>query len=166
MYTKYIVERTEDLLLGKLAVRERLCTQEQVDECLRIQSMTRSDAQLGDLLLFKGYLTAGQLKELLGRQNKKLMRCPACRLAFTVVTLTDGKSARCPRFKGPLEAAGPEGPSRTDAEFSTAKIPKEVPVDGPRLHFVCVICDHKFEGTRDPSGRAKCPACQSTFSAR
>jgi rubrerythrin len=166
LYTKYIVQRTEDLLLGKLAVRERLCTQDQVDECLRIQSMTRSDAQLGDLLLFKGYLTAEQLKDLLGRQNKKLMRCAACGLSFTVVTLSDGKSARCPRCKGPLEAAQPGEPTRTDAEFSTTTIPKGVPVDGPRLYFVCVICDHKFEGTRDPSGRAKCPACQSTFSAR
>ena len=161
------MQSNEDQLLGKLAVREGVCTQEQVDECLRIQSMTGSDAPLGDLLLFKGYLTEEKLKELLGRQHKKLMRCPACRLSFTVVTLSHGKSARCPRCKGPLEDASPGEPTRTDAEFSTRKIRMASPAPaGPQLRFTCIICDHAFEGNRDASGRVRCPSCQSTFSAR
>ncbi len=160
------VQQGEDLLLGKLAVRERLCTQEQVDECLRIQASSRSPAPLGDLLLFKGYVTEVQLKDLLGRQHKKLMACPGCRLSFTVLTLTEGRAARCPRCKGALIESKPEGSTRTDAEFSTQRVRVVAPQRGPRLGFVCIICDHRFEETPDPSGRVRCPSCQSAFTSR
>jgi len=143
-----------------------MCTQEQIDECLRIQTMARSDAPLGDLLLYKGYLTTAQLKDLLGRQHKKVMACPACRLSFTVVTLSDGKSARCPRCKGPLEESTSESSVRTDAEFSTRKVPVVPASGGAPMKAVCIICDHPFEAARDPSGRVRCPSCRSTFSPR
>jgi uncharacterized CHY-type Zn-finger protein len=164
--TRDAVHRSEDLLLGRLAVRENVCSQEQVNECLQIQAMTRSDAPLGDLLLFKGFLTADQLKSLLGRQHKKVMACSACRLSFTVVTLSDGKSARCPRCKGTLEEAGRNHPTRTDAEFSTQRIRTKPSLPGPLRKSVCIICDHEFEAALDPSGRVRCPACQSTFSPK
>jgi uncharacterized protein YbaR (Trm112 family) len=160
------VPRSVDLLLGKLAVREGFCTQAQVDECLQMQSMTRSEAPLGDLLLFKGYLTAPQLKTLLARQHKRILACPACRLSFTVVTLSDGKSARCPRCKGPLEAVPDAGPTRTDAEFATRKVPVVPLSSGPAARQTCVVCDHQFESARDLSGRVHCPSCRSSFSPR
>jgi uncharacterized paraquat-inducible protein A len=153
------------MLLGKLAVREGVCTQEQIDECLRMQSIGRSEAPLGDLLLFKGYLTARQLKELLARQHKKVMACAACRISFTVVTLTDGKSARCPRCKGPLEEPRNGAPLRTDAEFSTRKVPITTS-GGPEECCACVVCDHAFRAARDSSGRVRCPSCGSNFSPR
>jgi hypothetical protein len=159
------VQRNEDLLLGKLAVRERICTQEQVHECLQIQSSTGSTAPLGDLLLFKGYLTAIQLKELLSKQHKKLMSCPSCRLSFTVLTLSDGKSARCPRCRGLLVEADPEGPTRTDAEFATGRVQVLPPRCGPKVRHDCVICEESFEEAVDSSGRVRCPACRSTFTS-
>jgi uncharacterized paraquat-inducible protein A len=156
----------DDLLLGKLAVRERMCSQEQIDECLNIQSMTRSDAPLSDLLLYKGYLNEAQIKGLVGRRRKKLMSCPSCRLSFTVVTLGDGASARCPRCKGSLEDSSPDRQAGTDAELSTRRVPLVPPSGGVPVKAVCIICDHSFEAARDPSGRVRCPSCQSTFTPR
>jgi uncharacterized paraquat-inducible protein A len=124
-----------------------------------------AEAPLGDLLLFKGYLTALQLKGLLAQQEKKVMVCQACRISFTVVTLSGSQSARCPRCKGPLGEAGTKAPLRTDAEISTGKVPTSAP-SGPVANFTCVICDHRFQGARDASGRARCPSCQSSFSPR
>jgi uncharacterized CHY-type Zn-finger protein len=160
---KPTVSRSEDLLLGKLAVRERLCSQEQIDECLRVQAMGRDTAPLGDILLFKGYLNEAQIKDLLARQQKKVLACPSCRLTFTVLTLSDGKSARCPKCKGPLNDPPAGSPSRSDAEFSTRRVPLASPPAGPLVDLACVICDHAFKGTVDDSGRVRCPACQSTF---
>jgi uncharacterized paraquat-inducible protein A len=153
------------MLLGKLAVREGVCTQEQVDECLQMQSIGGSEAPLGDLLLFKGYLTAHRLKELLSRQQKKVMTCPACRISFTVVSLTGGNSARCPRCKGPLEEPGSDAPLRADAEFSTRKVPT-TRSSGPNESYACVICDRAFQAARDASGRVRCPSCGSSFSPK
>lgn len=163
---------SEDVLLGKLAVREGVCSQAQIDECLTIQSNTRSPAPLGDLLLYKGYLTEDRLKDLLSRQHKKIMACPSCRLSFTVLTLSAGKSARCPRCKGPLDEAGAGIPTRTDAEFSTQRIKitppakRPSPSTAPGVSMTCVVCDQTFEWAPDPSGRVQCPSCQSTFNSR
>jgi len=160
------VQRSEDTLLGRLAVREGMCTQDQVDACLKIQSTARSPAPLGDILLHKGYLSDVQLKTLRARQFKKVMACLACHLSFTVITLSDGKSARCPRCKGSLEAAGEDGLLRTDAEFSTRNVPTVKPPVGPVEGVSCVVCDHAFRAGRDGSGRVRCPSCQSSFSPK
>jgi len=166
------VQRSEDLLLGKLAIREGLCTQEQIDECLKMQSMDSAPAPLGDILLFKGYLTSVQLKGLLSRQHKKVMACPSCRLSFTVLTLSEGKSARCPRCKSPLGDPAPGGSTRTDAEITTQRM-HVVPTNAPaapqaarKIKMVCVICDQNFDWTPDASGRVRCPSCQSTFASK
>lgn len=165
-WTGVAVHRSEDMLLGRLAVRERMCTQDQVNECLQIQSLTQSTAPLGDILLYKGYLSDLQLKNLLARQHKRVMACLACQLSFTVVTLSDGKAARCPRCKGALEAAGDDRLLRTDAEFSTRKVPLVAPPVGSQEDVSCVICDHSFRAARDASGRVRCPSCQSSFSPK
>ena len=166
------MQRSEDLLLGKVAIQEGCCTQQQIDECLKIQSMDSPPAPLGDILLFKGYLTAVQLKGLLSRQHKMVMACPRCRLSFTVLTLSEGKSARCPRCKDPLGDPAPGGSTRTDAEITTQRL-RVVPTIAPaapqaarRIKMVCVICDQAFEWTPDATGRVRCPSCHSTFASR
>jgi DNA-directed RNA polymerase subunit RPC12/RpoP len=160
------VQRSEDLLLGKLAVREAICTQEQVDECLRMQTIGGSTAPLGDLLLFKGYLTAVQLKGLLAKQHKKIMRCLPCTLSFTVLTLSEGKPVRCPKCRGVLSDAAADGPTRTDAEFDTGRIRIAAAAGEPRADHVCIICGEVFEEVADVSGRVKCPSCRSTFTSQ
>jgi DNA-directed RNA polymerase subunit RPC12/RpoP len=156
------VQRNEDLVLGRLAVREGLCTQEQIDECLRAQANGRETAPLGDILLYKGYLTEIQLKGLLSRQQKKVMACPACGLRYTVLTLSGGNTARCPKCKGPLNET-PAALVRTDAEIATRRLPAIPAPAGPMIDLVCIICEHPFKGSMDSAGRVRCPACQSTF---
>jgi DNA-directed RNA polymerase subunit RPC12/RpoP len=156
----------EEALLGRLAVRQKLCTQEQVDECLRMQSVMGSGAPLGDLLVFKGYLTEVQLKDLLSRQHKKLMSCSSCALTFTVLTLSEGKPVRCPKCGGVLAERSTEGSTRSDADFSTRPIPVSSPSSGPRLRHVCIICEESFEDATDSAGRVQCPSCRSTFTSR
>lgn len=166
------LQNTVDLLLGRLAVREGLCTQAQVDQCLAEQKMSDPPPALGDVLVFRGYLTAIQLRDLLARQHKKVMSCPGCRLSFTVLTMSKGTSARCPRCQKILSDTPQDGPTRTDAEIATRKI-RVVPAGNGtggagagKTTMTCIICDHSFLGIADTMGRVRCPSCQSTFSRR
>src|SRR5262247_3410002 len=53
-----------DYTFGQIAIRENICTFEQVKECLDIQSKLRSlgiePKKLGEILMEKGYLTPDQ----------------------------------------------------------------------------------------------------------
>ena len=62
----------EDLLFGKIAVTRGFCTQEQIDECVRMQSFDNSPPGIGDLLLFKNYLTPEQHREVLKLQLERM----------------------------------------------------------------------------------------------
>jgi hypothetical protein len=169
--TKGAVNRDQEAELGKLAVLQGLCTPEQVEECLRLQSSSRSSAPLGDLLLFKGYLTAPQLEELRGGRRKKVMACPRCALSYTVFTRSDGRSAHCPKCQGSLVDRAPESRMGTGGEITTSRM--RVPSSGSsapagerKVTMTCVICDSPFQGALDASGRVRCPACGSTFSPK
>ena len=144
-----------------------------MEECLAIQKMSEQPPALGDILLYKGYLTAAQLRDLLGQQQKRVMGCPECKLSFTVLTLSQGRSAKCPRCRGPLGETPPGGPTRTDAEIATQRLKVPLPAGGvtpektgKAKRMTCVICDHEFEGRPDASRRVRCPSCQSTFTSR
>lgn len=172
--------RRESVLLGKLAVRERFLSQEQVNESLRIQAAEGEKRSLGEIMVERKFLTADQLKDLLSKQRKKIMSCAACRLSFTVLTLSEDKQVSCPRCKGPL-TEGKAGPSvGTDAEFSTqilravkAGLPdaartdsRIIPPSAKKVKVVCVICDNSFEGPLDSTGRVRCPACNTSFTPK
>lgn len=173
-------ERKEALLFGKLAVREGLLTEEEVNECLRAQAEDGETRSLGEIMVSKGYLTVAQVRDLLAKQQKRTMRCPKCGLAFTVLSLSSGKAVDCPRCKGPLEESRPSDSSRTDAEFATKvlravkdSVPRDVQGESrvirPSAKIVkvkCVICDTAFEGPLDSTGRVRCPACKTTFTPR
>ncbi len=170
----------ESVLFGKLAVRENLLTEEQANECLRLQGRQGETRSLGEIMIAKGYLSAPQVKELLAKQQKRIMTCPACRLSFTVLSLSEGKKVDCPRCKAPLKEAKPGGPTSTDAEFATqvlkavkTSVPPSARPDSRKIPAVprivkvaCVICDKKFQGALDSTGRVRCPDCHTTFSPR
>lgn len=166
------MDQNDDLILAKLAVGKGMCSQEDIDECLKLQSLSTPPPPLGDLLLFKGYLSDAQLKELATRMTRKTMTCPRCRLSFAVLTTTEGRAARCPKCKDPLENPPPGEFRRTDAEISTQRMrlvpaPKsEAAGNLKKVRIVCVVCDQTFQGTPDVTGRVRCPTCQSTFTSR
>jgi uncharacterized protein YbaR (Trm112 family) len=167
-------------LFGKLALSEGLISEENLNECLREQAREGEKRTLGEIMVARGHLSAAQVKELLGKQQKRLMSCPTCRLSYTVLSRTQGKDVRCPRCKGPLREGKPSESTRTDAEFATRILPaakvEPAPVAKPaarvappparRVTAICVICDAVFEGAIDSTGRLRCPSCNSTFTPR
>jgi hypothetical protein len=171
--------RKEEVLFGRLAVREGLATDAQVEECLKIREGRGEVRTLGEIMVDKGFLTPEQVKSLLSRQLKRIMSCPACTLSFTVLSVSEGRTIDCPRCKGPLREGKPTDSTRTDAEFSTQVIrtvKAGLPVKPPprpdpratarRVQAKCMICDHAFEGPVGPDGRVACPQCHTTFAPR
>lgn len=174
-----VKKRKESVLFGKLAVREGLVTEERLGECLRLQDREGETRTLGEILVARGYLSAAQVKELLSRQLKKIMSCPACKLSFTVLSTSEGKKVDCPRCKGPLQDKKATESTRTDAEFATQVIravragipasppPRPAPRDSAkRVKASCVICDSSFESALGADGRVQCPQCHTTFTPR
>jgi protein-arginine kinase activator protein McsA len=174
-----VKKRKEAVLFGRLAVREGLTTQEELHECLALQAQPGERRTLGEIMVGRGYLTSVQVTELLGRQLKRIMSCPACRLSFTVLTLSEGKRVDCPKCRGPLQDGKPSDSTRTDAEFATQvlravkaglPVPKTdsrvIPSPSSRIRVVCVICDSAFQAPLDATGRVRCPECHSTFTPK
>jgi uncharacterized protein YbaR (Trm112 family) len=173
-------KRKEAQLFGKLAVREGLLTEDEVNDCLRDQGRSGETRSLGEIMVAKGYLSVDKVKELLSKQLKKVMVCPACKLSFTVMTLSQGKKVDCPRCKGPLQEGKSAAPVHTDAEFATQTIrmvksglppgtapeTRRVPAVTKMVKATCMICDHQFQGPLDSTGRLRCPSCNTSFSPK
>lgn len=174
-----VKKRKEAVLFGKMAVRQGLATQEEVDEALRLQAQPGEKRSLGEILVSKNYLTAVQVTELLGRQLKKVMNCSVCRLTFTVLTLSDRKRIECPKCQAPLEEGRFSDSTRTDAEFATqvlravkAGVPgagkdsRVIPAPSEKHPVTCVVCDASFQAPVDTTGRVRCPTCHTTFTPK
>lgn len=62
----------EDLVFGEIAVKSRLITQEQLEECLNEQKNNPTWKSLGELLIAKQYLAPHQLQFLIDVQKRNL----------------------------------------------------------------------------------------------
>lgn len=163
----------EEVLFGRLAVREGLLTSEQMNACLRLQGSPGEKRTLGEILVAEGLLSSSQIKALLAQQSKKIMSCPKCLVSFTVHTISHGKTISCPRCKGPLREGKPSDSVRTDAELhSDSALRKllearpEPPVPPPRGAAPakrCRICQHPFVGPLRSDGRVECLSCHARF---
>jgi hypothetical protein len=172
--------KKESILLGKLAVREKLMSERDVNLCLRLQAKQGEKRSLGELMIEQGYLTPEQLKRLLAKQQKKIMSCPVCKLSFTVLSISKTQVVPCPRCKGALRDGKPSDSVRTDAQLDTAvsrRIKKENAAPNAStpppaasavirmLKMKCPICSADFNEPVDSKGRVDCPSCFSSFSA-
>lgn len=167
----------EAVLIGRLAVREKLMSQDDVNRCLRLQAAKGEKRSLGEIMVEQGHLTPAQLKTLLAKQLKRIMSCPKCRLSFTVLSVTKAKTVACPRCKSPLQEGKPSESVRTDAQVETAvahrlrkENAKEAPRPGPAssirmVRMTCLMCEKTFHEPVDSKGQVACPNCHSTFSA-
>ncbi|MBI3856473.1 MAG: hypothetical protein HY293_12370 [Planctomycetes bacterium] len=169
----------ESVLFGKLAVREGLLSAEQVNECLAQQATMGDTRSLGEIMVSKSLLTFAQVERLLGKQQKRIMSCPACKMSFTVMSISQGKKVvSCPRCKGALIEGKTNDSLGTDAEFATQvflaakhEMPTKssqrdsriLPAQGKKITARCVVCDQKLIGVLDSTGRLRCPMCHSTF---
>src|SRR5262245_53453415 len=68
-------------LLGRLAVHNKLVTPDQLEEALREQGQRGGTANLGEILLEKGYLRPKQLAALVRAQRELIERDRARRAA-------------------------------------------------------------------------------------
>jgi len=169
----------ESILLGRLALRDKLLSEADLNACLRLQAQPGEKRSIGEILVAQGHLKPDQVKALLARQQKKIMNCPTCRLSFTVLTVSKSKVIACPRCKGPLADGKPTESVRTDAQIETkvaskmkqeaakpAAAEKDAPTGSFRLiKMTCPMCGKPFEEPVDSKGRVDCPNCQSSFSA-
>ena len=65
---------TNEILLGKIAVRMNIITEEKLTQCLTIQESGPNSKSLGEILLAKGYLNSAQLNKVLEVQKRALQR--------------------------------------------------------------------------------------------
>ena len=172
-----VMKRKEAVLFGRLAIREGLVSEAETNECLRIQASEGEMRSLGELMIARGCLTTQQVKDLLAKQQKKIMVCPACRLSFTVLSISQDKKVECPRCKGPLEVSQATDTTRTDAQFAIQVLraaKQEVPrgsyaesrvilPTAVKVKVACIICETRFQGPVDSTGRVRCPSCQTLF---
>ncbi|HXG61289.1 MAG TPA: hypothetical protein VNO22_07945, partial [Planctomycetota bacterium] len=81
------------------AVAERgLATREQVAECLRAQAELAARGvfrNLGEIMVERGYLTAGQVQRLLAERDQVILSCPRCGDRYNVPRASQG-AATCP----------------------------------------------------------------------
>ncbi len=66
----------EEMLFGKIAVKKGFITEEQLEECIKLQKSSTPPQLIGIILKDKGYITREQLREIIEYQ-KKHMRRPA-----------------------------------------------------------------------------------------
>lgn len=64
----------EDLLFGKVALKKGFVTQEQLNECLKIQEAPDGEKLIGMIMLDKGFISKEQLREVLEYQKQNQQR--------------------------------------------------------------------------------------------
>lgn len=102
---KILSHRTRSHLFGKIVLKLRLATLDQVNECLRIQAKMENDLpmRLGEIMLRKGYLTKEEVERVLREQRKTVLTCASCKSQFNVVDYREGVSVRCTKCGEPLQ---------------------------------------------------------------
>lgn len=91
---------------GKTLLRERLATEAQVEEALRLQEKFAHrgvQVRLGEILVDKGYLSPEAVLRALALQNKRIMRCSKCGSRFNVWAMPGEREATA---SAPTAAAG------------------------------------------------------------
>lgn len=101
-------QKKRDYLFGKIAAREGLATEREVNECVRDQAELEERGKfvaLGELMLESGFLTPRQVQDVLSLQSKVIMGCPACGTQFNVTVIQKQDDVKCARCGKELEVA-------------------------------------------------------------
>ena len=105
---QYADLRREDILFGRLAVRERLASPDEVNGALRFQAALAEQGsaqvpRLGELLVERSILEAGDIRRLLELQAKTVLVCTFCGKQFNVVGCVEGRVYHCRKCGGRME---------------------------------------------------------------
>jgi DNA-directed RNA polymerase subunit RPC12/RpoP len=171
----------QSILIGKLAVSQKLLAESDVNACLRIEAQERGKRTLGEIMIAEGYIVASELASLLAKQERRTMGCASCSLTFTVLSMSKTKVAHCPRCKSVLRDVKPK--AKVDAQIETSvshkilkdnaqKVRPNPPVTAKAspsasvrmVSMTCPMCSKPFCEPVDSKGRVDCPHCFSSFS--
>lgn len=166
----------EDLLYGKIALARNYVTQAQIEECVQMQAMTSEPPPLGELLLFKAYLTPDQHAKVLEaqKQNMELAESGGSKLRKESILL--GKLAVREKFLNQdqvnecLRIQAAEGEKRSlgeimvDKIFLTAEQLKKLLSKQMKKIMSCPSCKLSFTVLSLSEGKqVSCPRCKGAL---
>jgi tetratricopeptide (TPR) repeat protein len=102
----HIEETKAESIFGRLLLKYQLVTEDKINECLRLQAQMADRGipmRLGEVLVKKGFLTTGLVKEVLSVQNKRMLFCRRCAKRYNVVRWDIGLDAKCPKCSESLQ---------------------------------------------------------------
>lgn len=164
---------SDDLLLGKIAVKLRYASQEQVNECVRQQIDQAPPMPLGEILVSKGFLTRPQLDEILEMQKRSFAALDPVHqkrresVLFGRLLVREGivpadAVNECLRIQ-----ASPEGLNRTlgeimvDKGYLTRERVKEILSQQLKKIMRCDPCSLSFTVISSTGGKSVvCPRCK------
>ncbi len=93
-----------DHLFGKVAIRLKYCTEDQLVGCLDEQDEQPKDQRmrLGDIMVKRGVLTAAQVRKILDTQRGLILYCPSCDTEYNTVMFKAGASLQCYKCGSPM----------------------------------------------------------------
>ncbi len=100
-------EKLEDILFGRLLVREGLVTERQVREALRDQAATTKPEEfkyLGELLVERGLMKPEDVARVLKLQQRSIVYCEECLVQYNVAQFEENSDWKCKKCGGILTA--------------------------------------------------------------
>jgi len=164
----------EDLLLGRIALRNRFITEEQLKEALKVQAESSIRRRLGDILVELGYLKREQLALILRAQGRRLderdrrLRAPKRDVLFGAIAVKLGMITReqldeALRKQAELRERGedvPLGKILVLDGFLTLSQVRTILSYQRKSVMVCPACRKRYNVLNPvPGKKPKCPNC-------
>lgn len=126
--------KRKDVLFGRLAVREGLITEDELNDCVRIQASLESSGQykrLGEIMVEQELLTPHQVQEILQLQRKCILECTTCGTFFNIAGYVSGSQFKCTKCGSTLTIPARPDQKRVDeAKFEKrGELPLSTPAD-------------------------------------
>jgi len=168
------LEKEEDLLFGRMALRAGFITEEQLREALRKQEESPVYRRLGDVLVELGYMSRGQVALVMRAQGRQLdrtdkrLRLPRREVLFGAIAVKLGMATkeqinRALRKQAELRAKGKEvplGKILVDEGVLTLSQIKTVLRHQRKILMMCPQCGKRYNVLDAVPGKeVKCPNC-------
>ncbi len=126
-----MTEKQGAVLLGRLAVHNKMITPEQLSEATGEQGRRPGDSLLGQILVEKGFVTPEQLAKLVRAQKEMIARKRASQAAERAAPQLEETPQAVPASREPAPVSGP---TKTQAPPSPEPVPASPPVpDAPAV---------------------------------
>ena len=123
-------EKTSRPLFGQIAVMAEFCTQDQINECLKIQNKGKSAGThfyIGSILMNKGYITLDQALQILKYQKVQIVQDPSNNNRYNVHEYSSKKKYRSPESKELLATPPSINTITVRGDMGLKKIKHEAP---------------------------------------